>query len=165
MNKQKKGLTPRKKAKIKSLISQFILAGISITFIAVGISKTISSSFYWLIMVAFGPIGILVSLTNFFEDNRHINRIYCRKCGELLDYETDVEWDETDCGISSFSNANGTTTTAKSRVTFHCVCHNCGTEKNFSKKFVIGTLDKKGLKTNSLESQVKKYFRKFQFHL
>ena len=159
MGKKKKGMTPLKKAQLINLITIIVLDAIFLTLMIVGFAL-MSKTPLLVILGLFGLLCLIASPGAYLFARKETNNIHCKKCGEKYDYNSDVEWEETDFGVSTITRHDETTAEAKSKVEFHCVCHNCGAEKTFRKKFTVGTANANGkVSTKSLESQVRNYFK------
>ncbi len=121
----------------------FIAASIALGFFA--------NEAFW----ALALVLVLGSLFVVSKSKKQLKRSFCSSCHAHYDYEKDVEWQVTNEVVSSTQNS----AQRKANVEFICHCPNCGKERIFDEKFVVASVDSKGIvRENNIQSMAKKYF-------
>jgi hypothetical protein len=114
------------------------------------------SSFTGLIIFLVGLAIMMVGLVLFVFAVRY-KRTHCDKCGKKFDYQTDVSWEDN--GASYQESNDGRTARITNKVHCHCVCSQCGAEKDFNVKVQTGYATQKGASVKSVEKAIKEYFK------
>ena len=102
----------------------------------------------------FGICFIIAGPLSWYNQNKSIKHSFCPCCETKFDYNTDIEWIETERIDED--------RVVTSVVEFTCTCPKCKEEHVFNEKFVVARYnEKKGAWENrNLKQLVKKYFVK-----
>lgn len=143
----------RKKAIKKTRFT--CLVGIAIGAVLVGIGLLLrgKAQAFGVVIGLIGLVFMVAGVYVSFSEVQRIKRLFCSKCG----YGYTIKWEESQRSESDDGKK------VYAYETFDCTCENCGNETSFTKKFLVASVDDKGLVTNyNVQKEVKDYI-KFKF--
>lgn len=121
-----------------------------------------------LIGIALAFFGVFFIFTTPFIwiwERQRIAKAYCPKCGMGYNYGSDVSWEVDETEVDPGHGVSSSTTSryikAKANVEFTCRCHECGHEREYTRKFTTGEYDRETgkLQNYNLEKEIKRIFR------
>ncbi len=95
---------------------------------------------------------VIIIIASIVDKVKAKKRRKCKKCKHVFDYDTDVEWEVLD-GEDMVTSGSNPEYRASVRVLIRCVCSECGTEKEYKKKFML----QKGRKVYNLDNLIRNY--------
>lgn len=142
-------MTPKK----KFLLGTFFVFLFAIACAIVAVCMLLLfSEVYTYIIAAVAAICAIAGFLTGWDHLKLSRQIFCKACGQRLDFDTDVDYDIADVIETDKSVVDV--------VEFHTECSNCGHEHDFSKKFTVGTVDKNGNSHyKDVDTLIKKMFK------
>lgn len=143
----------RKKAIKKTIFTYLTITVIGAVLAGIGMLLRGKAEGFGIVMGLIGLIFVGVGVFEGCSEVQRIKRLFCSKCG----YGYTIECEES----QRCESDDGKKVYAYE--TFDCTCENCGNETSFTKKFLVASVDDKGLVTSyNVEKKVKDYI-KFKF--
>ncbi len=97
---------------------------------------------------------VIIIIASIVDKVQAKKRRRCKKCKHVFDYNTDVEWEVLDAEDRVYStHVKGPEYSATAKVFIRCVCSECGTVKEYKKKFIL----QKGRKVYNLETKIREF--------
>ncbi len=138
-------MTPKKKC----LRTAFILIAVAVVFVIVAVCAfAIFNSAVIGVITALLALMLLGLGFSYLSDARCL---YCPKCGEKYNYDN-VRWE--------VSNTNEKEKSVEAVVDFEITCSHCGAEREYTRKYVVATIDDNGkVHKKNLQNIIRNQFK------